>query len=181
MFEFLKSKKKPAPVGDPLAVFDGVLESLERQGVEVRRAAATLLALRGELTRDLSKYEARIVELDRRLLEASGSVTAERALKTLGRDRDEAQRLLGKTGEALAIAQTNATLLLETAEGLTRQVAELREERVSARARLSAGLVVSAALQTKVAEFDRFLKLDAARDEIERAHALAELCREDQR
>lgn len=181
MFEFLKRKKKAVLPADPLAAFDGVLESLERQGAEVRRAAATLLSLRGELTRDQKKYEARLVELDRRLVDASIAPGAERVLATLRRDRGEAERLLGKTGEALAIAQTNATLLLQTAEGLTREVAELREERLSARARLTAGVEVSAALKTKAAEFDRFMTLDAARDEIERAHALAELYRDDQR
>jgi hypothetical protein len=181
VFEFLKRKKKPEAKADPLAAFDGVIESVDRQGAEVRKSAATLLALRGELTRDVKKYEGRITELNRRVVDASAQAGNERALKTLRRDLEEAQRLLQTTLEAQATSEANAKLLMETAEGLARQVSELREERVSARARLSAGLVVSEALQAKAAEFDKFMKLDAARDEIERANALAELYRDDQR
>lgn len=177
MFDFLKRKKKAVEPVDPLVAFDAVIESLERQGAQVRKSAATLLALRGELSRDLKKYELRIAELARRIDAATGSGQAE---KTLRRDEDEARRLLLRTEEALATAESNAKLLLETAEGLAREVSSLREERVSARARFSAGVTVSEALQAKVAEFDRVMKLDAARDEIERANALAELYRDDQ-
>jgi hypothetical protein len=87
--------------------------------------------------------------------------------------------MLEKTREALANAETNATLLLEVAESLGREVAELKAERQSARARLSAGVEVTEALRTRAAEFERVMKLDAARDEIERAQALADLYRED--
>jgi transposase-like protein len=101
------------------------------------------------------------------------------AEKTLRRDLLEAKRLLERTNEAHAQAETDARLLMETAESLGRQLAELQEERQSARARLSAGLMVSDALKQQVAGFDRLMKLDAARDEVEKAHALAELYRED--
>ncbi len=172
-------KKKPAvkkEETDPLAVFDAVIASLERQGGEVRKSAATLLALRAELARDQDKYGKRIGDLEARLPRAEGDVSAE---KTLRRDLLEAKRLLERTNEAHAQAETDARLLMETAESLGRQLAELQEERQSARARLSAGLMVSDALKQQVAGFDRLMKLDAARDEVEKAHALAELYRED--
>lgn len=172
-------KKKP-PVEpkrtDPLAVFDSVIASVERQGAEVRRSAATLLALRAELARDLDKYRQRVTELEDRVARASGEPKAE---KTLQRDLSEARRMLEKTREAQLEAERDAKLLMEAAEDLARQLGELREERQGARARLSAGLMVSDALKAQVASFDRLMKLDAARDEVEKAHALAELYRED--
>ena len=51
LFRFWKkkdAKKKPA---DPPAAFDQLIEDLERQGAEIRKSAATLLALKGDLSR----------------------------------------------------------------------------------------------------------------------------------
>ena len=177
VFGFLKKKAAISKKAtDPLAVFDAVISSVERQGGEVRKSAATLLALRAELTRDLDKYGKRIAGTEARLPKAEGDVSVE---KTLRRDLAEARGLLETTQEALAQAETNARLLMDAAEDLGKQLAELQEERQSARARLSAGTMVSEALKTQVANFDRLMKLDAARDEVEKAHALAELYRED--
>lgn len=174
---FKKNKRQPrrAPK-DPLAAFDGVIESLERQGAEVRRSAATLLALRKELRRDQEKYAARIKGAEDRLIAASGDALAQ---KTLNRDLAHARALLAQTAGALEKADADARLLLEAAEGLGKKVEELKEERQGARVRLSADVSVSEALRAQVEQFDRVLTLDAARDEIERAHALAELYRED--
>lgn len=176
MFGFFK-KKKVTP-RDPLAAFDGVIESLERQGREVRRSAATLLALRKELEREGAGHAARQQDLQERLARAGGDDRAERTLRA---DLVELERSIDQTKTALARAEGDAALLLQTAETLGRKIAELKGERQSARARLSTGLVVSQALQARVDEFDRVLALDAARDEVERAHALAEVCREDAR
>lgn len=176
MFGLFKKKSKAQTVVDPLAVFDTVIASLDRQGAEVRRSAATLLALRAELARDEAKYEKRVLTIEEKLQRAFGEPKVE---KTLKRDQQEAQRLLETTREAHAQAETNAKLLMEAAEDLSRQLAELQEERQSARARLSAGVMVSDALKAQVANFDRVMKLDRARDEVEKAHALAELYRED--
>ena len=176
VFGFFKKKSPAAKATDPLAVFDAVISSLERQGAEVRKSAATLLTLRAELARDEVRYGLRISSTKERLERALGDPKIE---KTLRRDLLEAQQLLDRTGEALAQAEANAKLLMEAAEDLSRQRAELNEERQSARARLSAGLMVSDALKTQVANFDRVMKLDRARDEVEKAHALAELYRED--
>lgn len=176
MFGFFKKKPTPPKPADPLAVFDAVIASLERQGAEVRKSAATLLALRAELARDELKYEQRVVTTQEKLERALGEPKIE---KTLRRDLLEARQLLDRTREALAQAETNAKLLMEAAEDLSKQLAELNEERQSARARLSAGVMVSDALKDQVANFDRVMKLDKARDEVEKAHALAELYRED--
>lgn len=176
MFGLFKKKAAPAKPADPLAVFDAVIASLERQGAEVRKSAATLLALRSELNRDEEKYERRLTATRQRLDRAGDDAKAQ---KTLARDLAEAQQLISTTKEAHAQAEANAKLLMEAAEELSRQLAELKEERQSARARLSAGVMVSEALRAQVANFDRVLKLDQARDEVEKAHALAELYRED--
>ncbi len=177
VFGFFKKKSALAKKElDPLAAFDVVIASLERQGGEVRKSAATLLALRSELNRDVVKYGKRIAGIEERLPRAEGDLAAE---KTLRRDLHEAKRLLEKTHEALAQAEGNAKLLMDAAEELGKQLVELQEERQSARARLSAGVMVSDALKAQVASFDRLMKLDAARDEVEKAHALAELYRED--
>lgn len=179
---FSRKKRSEEGPGDPIAAFDSAIRSIERQGAEVRKSAATLLALRSELLRDQQRYTARGAELEARLATAAhdgdiqGDVQVERALR---RDREDTRRMLEKTDEALADAESNARLLLDAAEALGREVAELRAERQSARARLSAGVVVTQALRTRAAEFERVMKLDAARDEIERAQALADLYRED--
>lgn len=176
VFSFFRKKPAVPKSTDPLAVFDAVISSLDRQGAEVRKSAATLLALRAELGRDEGKYEKRLAATKEKLERAEGDPKIE---KTLRRDLTEAQHLLDRTREALAQAETDARLLMEAAEDLSRQLAELQEERQSARARLSAGVMVSDALKAQVANFDRVMKLDRARDEVEKAHALAELYRED--
>ena len=73
----------------------------------------------------------------------------------------------------------DASLLTFAVQEHMSRLESLKEERLSAQARLSAGLVVSEALQSRVDEVERVLKLDRARDEIERAHALADIYRED--
>ena len=176
MFGLFRKKSAVSKPTDPLAVFDAVITSLDRQGAEVRKSAATLLALRAELVRDETKYENRVTNTKEKLDRALGEPKIE---KTLRRDLHEAQQLLERTKEAHAQAEANAKLLMDAAEDLSRQLAELHEERQSARARLSAGVMVSEALKTQVANFDRVMKLDRARDEVEKAHALAELYRED--
>lgn len=176
MFGFFKKKAPPPKQLDPLEVFEQVIDSVERQGAEVRKSAATLLALRAELTRDQEKYTQRIDGIEAKLPKAEGDVKAE---TTLRRDLLEARRMLDRTQEAWAQAETDARLLMQVAEDLGNQLSNLKEERQSARARLSAGHLVSDALQAQVKEFDRVMKLDAARDEVEKAHALAELYRED--
>ncbi len=178
MFGFLKRKKKAPEPQDPLAVYDGFIESLERQGAEVRKSAATLLALRGDLTRDVQKYEARAKDLSARVrvAEAKGDLPATR---TLRRDLEEATGMREQSEKALVEANEDAQLLLEAAADSAKRVAELKSERQSARARLATGQVVSAALRQQVEQFDKVLALEAAREGVERARALADIYRED--
>src|SRR4051812_8964605 len=99
LFDFFK-RKVPAAPADPLKAYDGMIESIERQAAQVRRSAATLLALKGELTRDHERYGRRMQEADGRVNEAGqrGDARAERALK---RDYDEAKELFEQTQKAL--------------------------------------------------------------------------------
>jgi phage shock protein A len=177
LFDFLKRKKAAAP-SDPLKAYDGMIESLERQAAQVRRSAATLLALKGELTRDHERYGRRMQEVEARVNEAGHRGDA-RAERTLRRDYDEAKELFEQTQKALASANDDSHVLLETAEGLARRSHELKAERMSAQARFSTGQVVSTALKQQAEEFDRVMAIDAARDEIERARALADIYREE--
>jgi hypothetical protein len=182
LFNFLKRKpktKEPAKPLDPVAAYDGFIESLERQAAEVRKSAATLLALRGELARDGERYQKRIKELDERVKVAQSKGDA-RAEKTLRRDREEAEEMVEECEKALASANEDSALLLEAAEDLARRGRELKAERMSARARMRVGAAVSGALARKVEEFDKLMALDAARDEVEKAHALADIYREDE-
>lgn len=173
---FFRKKPPPKKDVDPLEAFDAMIASLERQGAEVRKSAATLLALRGELSREREKLQKRLGGIDERRQRAKGDATVER---TLDRDEADAKRALEKADESMSGAERDGKLLMETAASIATQLTELKEERLSARTRLSAGLMVSDALKARVANFDKVMKLDAARDEVERAHALAELYREE--
>ncbi|MFZ5469219.1 MAG: PspA/IM30 family protein [Myxococcota bacterium] len=177
VFGFLK-RKKPRPPVDPIAAFDGLIEDLERQAAEVRKSAATLLALRGELSRDRERYQHKREDLGGRIERAAhrGDGRAERVLR---RDLRETEGALASVEQALATADEDARLLLDAASELATRVLELRTERMSARARLSVGLAVSRALQEKRDQIDKVLAVDAARDEIERAKALADIYREE--
>ncbi|OJH34002.1 PspA/IM30 family protein [Cystobacter ferrugineus] len=179
-FDWLRKKtpKKPERVADPLAAFDQLIEDLERQGAEVRKSAATLLALKGELSRSQERYARRLEELARRKAVADTQGDT-KISQTLERDRVQAESLLNTTRESLLRAEQDGQLLLEAAADLGNRVAELRTERESASARLAVGGLVSSALREQVERFEKVLAVDAARDEIERAHALAEIYREE--
>lgn len=172
-------KKRPDPVpSDPLKAYDGMIESLDRQAAQVRRSAATLLALKGELSRDNERYGKRCSEIENRLTAAAAKndARAERALK---RDLEECRDLCEQSKKALQSANDDAQVLLETAEDLAKRARELKSERLSAQARLKSGQVVSAALKQQAIEFDRVMAIDAARDEVEKARALADIYREE--
>ncbi len=181
LFDWLRKKKtpkKPERPTDPLAAFDQLIEDLERQGAEVRKSAATLLALRGDLSRSQERYVKRLEDIARRRAVADEQGDAKIAL-ALERDRSQTEALLNTTQESLNRAEQDGKLLLEAAADIGNRVAELRIERESASARLTVGGLVSAALREQVERFDKVLAVDAARDEIERAHALAEIYREE--
>ncbi len=176
------SRKKKSSEGetprDPLVAYDAAIEDMERHAGAVRRSAATLLALKGELTRDLRRCaeEEAALETRTRLATARGDRSV---LRTLESDRLDVRRVAIETEAALTSADEDAALLLETAGELARQLAELEAERRSAKARVSVGKVVSEALQARDQKVEQVLALDQARDEVERAHALAQIYREE--
>ena len=172
-----KPKAKPLPK-DPIAAFDAVLEQLDRQGSEVRKSAAALLASRGELQRSLERYARQEEEIAQRIQTAAGRGDA-RAEKVLGKDLDQVRAKARQSEEALAKVGGDAELVLELARSLAEQSAALRDERNSARARLDAETLLTGALTERAARIEQVLAVDAARDELERAHALAEIVRED--
>ncbi|HZI03466.1 MAG TPA: hypothetical protein VEZ71_05560, partial [Archangium sp.] len=102
LFDWLRKKtpKKPERPKDPLAAFDQLIEDLERQGAEIRKSAATLLALRGDLARSEERYAKRLEELTKRRAQADaqgeGKISA-----TLERDRTQTESLLITTRESL--------------------------------------------------------------------------------
>ncbi|MDC0707406.1 hypothetical protein POL68_02880 [Stigmatella sp. ncwal1] len=177
LFGFWRKKDKKKPV-DPLAAFDQLIEDLERQGAEVRKSAATLLALKGELSRSLERYSRRLEDIAQRcgVAESRGDVKGAQVLR---RDQEQAQALLRSTRESLDRTDLDSRLLLEAAAELGARATELRIERQSASARLTAGSLVTGAMREQVARIEKVLAVDAARDEVERAHALAEIYREE--
>ncbi|MCP3059903.1 hypothetical protein LXT21_14055 [Myxococcus sp. K38C18041901] len=179
-FGLWKRKKERSRPVDPLAAFDELLENLERQASELRKSAATLLALKGELTRAVERYTRRLAELDTRRAIAESRSDA-KAVVVLKKDRVQAEALLASTRESLERAESDGALLLEAAAELGERVEELRRERESASARLVMGGIVTDALKERVARFEQALVVDAARDEVERAHALADVYREELR
>jgi phage shock protein A len=179
VFGFGKKKdKKPPEPKDPIAAYDGLIEDLDRQAAEVRKSAATLLSLRGELSRDVERYRMRGEDIRARLATAQekGDV---RAARVLGRDLEESDQLLETSRQALASAEEDGRVLVDAAQELAKRLSELRAERQSARARLSVGVAISTALKEHSARIDKVLALDKARDEVERARALADIYRED--
>jgi chromosome segregation ATPase len=170
-----KEQKKPA---DPLAAFDQLIEDLERQASEVRKSAATLLALKGELTRSAERYTRKLADMAERYKTAEASADI-KAMQVFHRDQQQTEALLKSTREALERAEQDSKLLLEAANEVGERVTELRTERQSASARLMAGNLVTGAMIEKVERVDKVLAVHAARDEIERAHQLAEIYREE--
>jgi phage shock protein A len=178
LFDWLRKKKPEKKPVDPLAAFDQLIEDLERQGAEVRKSAATLLALKGDLTRSEERYVKRLEDIAKR--RAIADEQGDRKIATtLERDRSQTESLLRTTRESLNRAEQDSKLLLEAAAGVGDRVAELRTERESASARLAVEGLVTTALREQVERFEKVLAVDAARDEIERAHALAEIYREE--
>ena len=178
MFGFFKKKATKSVSDDPIAAFDAVLESMERQGQELRKSAATLLTLKTQFIRDEQRYQSVSKELEGRIAEA-GELGDAKAETVLRHDLRATQLRLEETLKARARADEDASLLTFAVQEHMGRLEALKTEKRSAQARLSAGLVVSDSLKAQVEEVDRVLKLDKARDEIERAHALADVYRED--
>jgi len=179
VFGFFKRKPPPAPA-DPLALFDGAIEAAERDAGELRRSAATLLAHRGMLERELERLEAERRAVADRLDEALRAADA-RAARLLEADVRRVEAGLVSSREALARAAADAELLVEGARETSARVEALRAERAAAQARLLAGQAAGAAMQAEGARVVDELGLSRARDDVERARALAEIWREDRK
>jgi len=179
LFGLFKRKRRAAALPkDPIAAFDALLEQLDRQGSEVRKSAAALLASRGELQRAQGRYARQREEIGQRIQTAAGRGDA-KAEQVLRKDLGQVEQKARATGEALAKVAGDAELVLELARDLGEQSASLRDERNSARARFDAEHLLTEALHERSKKIEQVLAVDAARDELERAHALAEIVRED--
>ena len=173
-------RKRPAPPRDPLQAFDALVEELEAQASEVRKGAATLLAVRSELGRNLERYAAREKDLHQRLREADRRHDAA-AQRLLTRDGEETGRRLAVAQTLLARVDSDAELLMHKAQELKGKLEELHLERQSASAQWRMGQAVGEALRAQAERFTHRVALDAARDDLERAHALADVYRDDAR
>ena len=179
MFFGLFKRKARAPV-DPLVLFDGAIEAAELDAGELRKSAATLLALKGTLERDAARFAEERRGLLGRLDEAVRSADA-KAARLLEADARQAEAGQRAAEEALARVAADAELLVEGARETAARVEGLKAERAAAAARLLAGKAAGTAMQAEGARLSGELRLSQARDEVERARALAEIWREDRK
>jgi phage shock protein A len=163
---------------DPIEAYDRRIDALSGRGSELRRAAATLLALRGELERGLDAEKGKQREARARLEQARGKSRAD-VSAVLSEDLGRATERMEAISNELAQVGEDAKALGFSAKEIEREAEQLRRERSSAAARLSASVTVARAAQAEGDRLDEILALDRARDEVERARALAEVCKED--
>lgn len=175
--ERLSGRSLPAPV-DPIDAYDRRIDALSGRGGELRRAAATLLALRGELERGLAAEEGKQRDARARLEQARGKSRAD-VSAVLSEDLERATERMEAMSNELAQVGEDAKALGASAKEVEREAEQLRRERASAVARLSASVTVARVAHAKSDRLDEILALDRARDEVERARALAEVCKED--
>jgi hypothetical protein len=173
-------RRRPAPAPDPIAAYDDLVSDLSAEAAELRRAAATLLTVRARLGRELSGIE----QVGRALRDRADRARAggdQRSQDILGADLEREERRASALRAELARTETDVGQLEVAARRVAGQVDQLRSERDLAAARLTAGTALAAEAQRSRADrIRRFVAVDAARDEVERAHALAEVWREDQ-
>ena len=174
-FDLFRRKRKPT---DPLAAYDARLDALAQRAQLLRKSAATLLAVRRDLDRRLDAFAAKERDAQARA-EAARQAGDPQAAEVLANDALARER----DRDALAIQRervaTDAQDLTDAVGALNAEFEQLSRERDAAQVALAAGQVVSAAQPALTERFDQVLKLDAARDEVERAHALAEIHRDD--
>ena len=159
-------------VQHPLAVMHQKLaQGLPKMWIEVTSHTR-------DLSRAVERYTLRLEDLAGRYAVAASRGDA-KSMSVFERDRAQAAALLESSRESLERAEQDSQLLMEAASDLGARVSELRVERESASARLTVGGLVSEAMRERVERFEKVLAVDAARDEIERAHALADIYREE--
>lgn len=184
MFGFGKKKKKGGgdakPPTDPMALYDELLLALEQRGEQTRRSAATLLVAKSEISDLVDKCREQHAGLRARLARARELGDA-RAAEVLTADVERARVTLNEAEAQLGTHVDDVELLTSGARELAARLSSLRAERAIARVKLAAGGAVVEALQHEIDEFTRALKLDRARDEVEKARALADVYREEAR
>jgi SMC interacting uncharacterized protein involved in chromosome segregation len=176
-FDWFRGKKAKVALS-PVEAFDLRIDTLGARAAALRKSAATLLTVRRDLDRKLDALgkhlEAARGQRDRALRERDGEAAAVLATDQARFERDHTYLL-----EQKAKVSTDAEALTEAVKAVEAEAEALRRERDGARVQLEAAHVV---VQTRTAVDDRvdqLMQLDAARDEVERAHALAEIYRED--
>lgn len=169
-------RRKPAPPRDPLQAYDLRLDALGERAALLRKSAATLLAVRRDLDRKLQALQAQLTQAQAQAQRAGEDATL-RAV--LGGDVERLRRdLEAATGQRARVDQD--ALALTAAVGTVEDEREqLAREREGASVQLAATGAVLAARPALEDRVDELIQLDAARDEVERAHALAEIYRED--
>ncbi len=173
-------RRRPAPAPDPIAAYDDLVSDLAAEASELRRAAATLLTVRARLGRELAGLEERGSMLrDRADRARAGGDGPSAAVLSADAAREDGRA--SALREELARTEADVEQLEQAARRVAQQVDRLRSERDLAAARLTAGTALaSEALRSRADRIRRLVAVDAARDEIERAHALAEVWREDE-
>jgi len=171
-------RKKPAKPVDPIAAYDARIDALAQRAQLLRRSAATLLAVRRDLDRRGAELEAREETAQKRAenARASGDEAAADVLTEDGKRAARDREPLAQQREKVA---RDATDLAEAVKSVEAESEELQRERDGAKVALAAGQAVLSAKPALTDHFDETLKLEAARDEVEKAHALAEIYRED--
>ena len=137
VFGFFK-RKAPAPPANPLALFDGAIEAAERDAGELRKSAATLLAHRGTLERQVAQLESERKAVGAKLDEAARAAD-DRAARLFEADLGRVDAGLSAAQEALARASADAELLVEGARETSARVEALRAERARGAAPIAAG------------------------------------------
>jgi phage shock protein A len=172
-------RRRPAPAPDPIAAYDDLVADLSGEAGELRRAAATLLTVRSRLGRELSGME----QVGRTLRDRADRARVAGDTRTADVLDTDARREDGRATalrEELARTESDVEQLEQAARRMADQLDRLRSERDLAAARLTAGTALAAEAQRSRADrIRRLVAVDAARDEVERAHALAEVWRED--
>jgi phage shock protein A len=168
---------KKAAEDDPVKAYDQRLDSLQARATELRRSAATLLAARGELDRSIGAAQEQESQARERLVKAAFKPDVAAVLQA---DVTRAQERARALSEERGRLEDEAGVLAETVGNIEAEAETLRRERASAQARWTASRTVAAAsTRVLVDSLGEMSALDRARDEIERAHALAQICRED--
>ena len=180
MMSWLKGlgAKKDRKPEDPMEAWDRRIDALSGKGSELRKAAATLLALRSELERGVNTAKARMKDAGSRLEQAIAQSKQDVAT-VLEDDLEQARERADHLTAELERVVQDASALGLTAREIEKEAEGLRRERASAAARLMASKTVSGLAHALNDRLDEVMALEKARDDIERAHALAEICKED--